>query len=269
MISQERIGLIAGNGKFPVLFAKKAKEQGVEVTAICFKEETSRDISKFADKVIWTNLGSLQRLFEIFEQEKLEHAVMAGQVKPMHLFRRIKVDEELRLFLEHLKDKRADSVFSALAKRLEENGVTLLDSSLYMEEFMPLAGVLTKCRPSEAQINDIEFGIKIATHVAGFDIGQTVAVKQGAVLAVEAFEGTDRTIRRAGLLGRGGIVVVKAAKPNQDMRFDIPLVGMRTIKTIIKSGGGCLAVQAKKTLFLDMDQMITLADKAGIPIVAF
>src|SRR3989338_6339701 len=251
-MNPDKIGLIAGNGKFPLLFARMAKDKGVKIVAVAIKGDTSRSIAKLVDKLFWVNAGQLQRLCEIFQAEGIKKVIMAGQVSPQNLFdRHLSFDPELKELLDNIKDKKADTIFSAVAEKLKLLGMDLLDSTTLLKDFLSPAGVFTKRSPSPAEWEDIRFGKEIAKALAYFDIGQTVVVKQKAVLAVEALEGTDATILRGGKIGNGQAVVVKVSKPKQDMRFDIPVIGLRTVKNLIKVKVSCLAVEAGKTLFLD------------------
>lgn len=263
------IGLIAGNGRFPLLFARAAKAKGIKIIAVAIKGDTSMSIKGLVDKLFWVSPGQLQKLFEIFQQEGVKKVIMAGQVSPKNLFdKRFFPDGELKKLFENLRDKKADTIFSAVADKLQSLGMDLIDSTTLLDDFLCPAGVFTKRAPTQTEWEDIRFGKEIAKAAAYFDIGQTVVVKQKAVLAVEALEGTDVTIRRGGKIGRGNSVVVKVSKPKQDMRFDIPVIGLRTIQNLIRAKISCLAVEAGKTLFLDKAASIALADKKGICIIA-
>lgn len=265
----ERLGLIAGNGRFPLLFAQQAKNQGKNLVAVCIRQDTSGSINKLVDKSYWINVGELKKLIDIFKKEKIDKVVMAGQISPYLLFKmRSKFDDELKSLLKSIKDKRADSIFNAVAQKLSSSGIELIDSTLFLKDLMPNQGVLTKREPTNQEKEDIRLGFKTAKHLGSIDIGQTVVVKDGAILAVEAFEGTDAAILRGAILGGSGVVVAKASKPTQDMRFDVPLVGLRTINRIIKVKAACLAIEANKTLILDKQECINLANKRNISIVA-
>lgn len=264
----EKIGLIAGNRKFPLLFCEAAQRQGYQVVAIAIKKDTSAKINRFADKVYWLKLSEFKRVFEIFNAEGVKKVVMAGQVSPYRLFsREVRLSADIQELLSSIKNKKADSIFGVFAKKLEENGLELLDSSILLGDFLVKQGALTINVPDAQNWEDINFGRELAKSVAGLDIGQTVAVKDKAVVAVEALEGTDNLIRRAGKITRGGLTIVKVAKPRQDMRFDIPVIGLRTIQNLVKAGVKCLAVEAGKTLFIDREQALGLAEKKGICIV--
>ncbi len=265
----KRIGLIAGNRKFPLLFAASAKRKGCEIIAIAIKGDTSPKIKKLVDKIYWLRLSEFSKMFDILKAEKVDGVVMAGQVSPHRLFsKEINRSKELKQILQNLKDKKTDTLFGAVAQKLEAAGLSLLDSTLFIEEYLPQKGTLTKCQPDFNTWEDVYFGLNLAKAVADLDIGQTVAVKSKAIVAVEAFEGTDHLIRRAGKIGRGKIVIVKVSKPKQDMRFDIPVIGLNTIKNLVKARAKCLAFEAGKTLFIDKEESVSLADKRGISIVA-
>ena len=263
------LGLIAGNRKFPLLFAKAAKKNNCRVVAVAIKGETLPLLKKLVDKIYWVKLTEFNRLFEIFKQEGITNVVMAGQVSPKRLFsKEVNSSPELKSILDSIKDKKADSIFGALSERLQKEGIILLDSTIFLEDYLPKKGVLTKREPGAAERLDINFGMELAKAVAGLDIGQTVAVRSQAVVAVEALEGTDNLIRRAGKIGRSHLTIVKVSKPKQDLRFDIPVIGLNTVKNLIKSGARCLAIEAGKTLFIDKEESLKLADRRGIVIVA-
>ncbi len=265
----QRIGLIAGNRKFPLLFAASAKKKDCYIVAIAIKGDTSPKLSNLVDKIYWLTLADFHKMFGIFNSEGIKDVVMAGQISPRRLFsKEINKSEELKQILASLKDKKTDTLFGAVAARLEAAGLNLLDSTTFIEEHLPKKGTLTKCAPDFAAWEDVWFGLNLAKAVASLDIGQTVAVKSKVIVAVEAFEGTDNLILRAGKIGRGNITIVKVSKPKQDMRFDIPVVGLGTIKNLIKAKAGCLAFEAGKTLFIDREASVRLADKKNIAIVA-
>ena len=265
----KKIGLIAGNRKFPLLFAASAKKQGCKIIAIAIKGDTSVKLKKFVDKIYWLKLSEFQKMFDIFKAEAVEGVVMAGQISPRRLFsKETQSSPELRQILDTLKDKKAETLFGAVAKKLEASGLTLLDSTTFIEEYLPKKSTLTKLEPDFNTWEDIYFGLSLAKAVADLDIGQTVAVKSKTIIAVEAFEGTDNLIRRAGKIGRGKVLIVKVSKPKQDMRFDIPVIGLNTIKNLIRAKCSCLAFEAGKTLFIDRQESIRLADRQGICIVA-
>jgi hypothetical protein len=265
----EKIGLIAGNRRFPILFSEAAKKKNCHIVAVAIKGDTSRKLKKYVDKIYWIGLAEFRKLFEIFKDEGITRIVMAGQISPHRLFsKEIDRDPELKELLARLKDKKADTIFGAMAERLAAMGFELIDSTTFIEELLPKEGTLTKRAPSAEEWGDIHFGLELAKAVAALDVGQTVAVKHKAIVAVEALEGTDNLIRRAGRIARGNFTIVKVSKPKQDARFDIPVVGLNTIRNIIKAGGACLAIEAGKTIFIDKEESLRLADKKGISIVA-
>ncbi len=265
----KKIGLIAGNRKFPLLFAESARKKGCSVVAVAIKGDTCPGLIKLVDKIYWLKLSQFQEMFDIFKAEAVEGVIMAGQVSPRRLFsRETQNSPVLKEILATLKDKKADTLFGAVAQRLEAAGLKLLDSTTFIEEYLPKKGTLTGIEPDFDTWEDIYFGLNLAKQVANLDIGQTVAVKSKAIVAVEAFEGTDNLIRRSGKIGRGKVVIVKVSKPKQDMRFDIPVVGLNTVRNLVKAKCRCLAFEAGKTLFIDQEESIKLADRKGIAIVA-
>lgn len=265
----KKIGLIAGNRKFPLLFAACAKKQNCEIIAVAIKGDTSPRLKKIVDKIYWIKLSEFQKMFDIFKAEAVEGVVMAGQISPRRLFSKETQNSlELRQILDTLKDKKAETLFGAVARRLQAAGLNLLDSTTFIGEYLPKKGTLTKIQPDFDTWEDVYFGLSLAKAVANLDIGQTVAVKSKTIVAVEAFEGTDNLIRRAGAIVRGRAVIVKVSKPQQDMRFDIPVIGLNTIRNLVRSKCICLAFEAGKTLFIDQEKSIQMANKKGICIVA-
>lgn len=265
----KKIGLIAGNRKFPLLFSEAARNKGYSVVAIAIKGDTSRKLSRLVDKIHWLRLSEFSTMFSIFRNEGINKVVMAGQISPWRLFSPdIKKDPVLFELLSGIKDKRADTIFGSIAEKLKEQGFELVDSTLLIEDYLPKKGTLTKKDPAFEVWEDIYFGFDLAKEIALLDIGQTVAVKHKAIVGVEAFEGTDKLIRRAGKIAGKGVVIVKVSKPKQDKRFDIPVVGLNTVKNVARIRGSALVFEAGKTLLIDKDKCIALADKKGIPIVA-
>ena len=264
-----RIGLIAGNRKFPIIVACEAKKRDYSVVAIAIKGETHSRLSNFVEKIYWVSLNEFSKIFEIFQNENINEVVMAGQISPRQLFRpRVRNNPEIRGLLDSLKDKRADTIFSAIAKRLEEQGIRLLDSTFLLGEFIPQKGALTQKQPGFSHWEDISLGLNIAREIARLDIGQTVAIKDKAIVAVEALEGTDNLIKRAGRITQKGVIVVKVSKPAQDKRFDVPVVGLSTIKNLIHVHAAGLAIEAERTLFIDQNPTVKLADRSGLFIVS-
>ncbi len=265
---QNRIALIAGNGRFPIIFAQEARKKGAEVVAIGINEETEKELERHVNKIYWLGVGELGKLFQILMQEKLTSVVMAGQVRHKRLFENVKLDSEMQNLLDSVRDKKTDSLIGAVAKRLGDAGIELLDSTTFLKDFIPEKGILTKHTLGKRVVADIEFGREIAKSIAGLDIGQTVVVKDKVCLAVESIEGTDEAIKRGARYGKEGIVVVKVSKPNQDMRFDIPIIGPDTIKLLKEVKAPCISIEAKKTLIIDKDQTIKSANESGVGIVA-
>lgn len=277
----QRLGLIAGNGRFPFLVLNAARARGMEVVVAAIKEETFPEIEREgATAVHWLSLGELSKLIDTFKREGISQAVMAGQVKHKQIFSSIRPDWRLAKVILSLGTRNTDSLIGAVAKVLADEGITLLSSTALLDPLLAKAGILSKRAPSEQEQKDIAYGRDVARHVAKYDIGQTVVVAGLACVAVEAMEGTDACIERAGHLmaslkseGEAStvardLVVVKVAKPNQDMRFDVPVVGVKTIETMKLAGATCLALDAGKCLLIDGDNVIKAADAAGIAVVA-
>jgi UDP-2,3-diacylglucosamine hydrolase len=264
-----KIGLIAGNGRFPIIFAESAKKKGVEIVAIGINEETSRELEKVVDKIYWLGVGELEGLLKILKEENIRSVVMAGQVKHKLLFdNNIKIDKKMQFLLGSLKNKKTDSIIGAVARLLGLSGIKVLSSIIFLSDYLPKKGVLTKVSPDERISKDIDFGRRIAKAIAGLDIGQSVVVKDMVVLAVESIEGTDETIRRAARYGKEGTVIIKVTKPRQDMRFDVPVIGPDTIKLLAEVKASCLAIEARKTLIIDKPETLRLAEASGVIIVA-
>ena len=267
-----RLGLIAGNGRFPFLVLDAARSAGHDVTIVALKEETFPQMIEAAARppaaaLHWISLGQLGKCISVLKEAGVSQAVMAGQVKHTKLFADIVPDLTLMGVLMRLKAKNTDALISGVADVLRSNGIELVDSTAFLAPLMARAGVLTRRAPDTEELTDLEFGYRMADAIAGLDIGQTIAVKSAAVVAVEAMEGTDAVIARAGQLAGTGVRVVKVAKPNQDMRFDVPVIGVSTIAAMHAAGASVLSVDAGKTLMLDGDAIITAADEAGIAIV--
>jgi DUF1009 family protein len=278
-----KLGLIAGNGRFPFLLLDAARAQGLAVVVAAIREETDAEIDRRAAEddgitVHWLSLGELSRLIETFHKEGVEKAVMAGQVKHKQIFSSIRPDWRLAKLLLSLPVRSTDRLIGAVAKVLSDEGIELISSTAFMEPLLAEEGVLTERAPDEDERRNIEYGLSVARAVAGFDIGQTVVVAAQACVAVEAMEGTDAAIERAGRLMKSleedastlerRLTVVKVAKPNQDMRFDVPVIGMATVETMIRAGASCLSVEAGRTLLFDRVALLKRANEAGIAIVA-
>jgi DUF1009 family protein len=278
-----KLGLIAGNGRFPFLLLDAARAQGYSVVVAAIREETDSEIDRRAaiDKRIsveWLSLGELSRLIEHFHKQGVSKAVMAGQVKHKQIFSSIRPDWRLAKLLLNLRSRNTDMLLGAVAKVLADESIELISSTAFLEPLLAAEGVLTERAPDEEERKNIEYGLNVARAVAGFDIGQTVVVAAQACVAVEAMEGTDAAIERAGLLLNSlkedastlerRLTVVKVAKPNQDMRFDVPVIGITTIETMIRCGASCLSVEAGRTLLFDREALLQRAVEAGIAIVA-
>jgi DUF1009 family protein len=278
-----KLGLIAGNGRFPFLLLDAARAQGHFVVVAAIREETDPEMDRRAAAdagitVLWLSLGELSRLIDTFQKEGVSKAVMAGQVKHKQIFSSIRPDWRLAKLLLNLRTRNTDMLLGAVAKVLGDEGIELISSTSFLEPLLAQEGVLTARAPSDEERKDIEYGLGVARAVAGFDIGQTVVVAAQACVAVEAMEGTDAAIERAGELMRSlrdaastldrRLTVVKVAKPKQDMRFDVPVIGMATVETMLRAGATCLSVEAGRTLVFDRDALLERAAEADIAIVA-
>lgn len=287
-----KLGLIAGNGRFPFLLLDAARAHGLTVVVAAIREETDPEIDLRAAldpaiRVYWMSLGELSRLIETFQREGVTRAAMAGQVKHKQIFSSIRPDWRLAKLLLNLRTRNTDMLLGAVAKVLADEGIELISSTQYLEPLLATAGVLTRRSPSPQELADIAYGRSVARAIAAFDLGQTVVIASQACVAVEAMEGTDATVLRAGelmrslepapaeesdprgnapLLGRA-LTVVKVPKPNQDMRFDVPVIGVRTVETMQRAGATCLALEAARTLMFDREAIVRAADSAGIAII--
>ena len=279
----ETLGLIAGNGRFPFLLLDAARAHGLTVVVAAIREETSPELNDRAAadphiRVHWLSLGELSKLIDTFHAEGVTRAVMAGQVRHKQIFSSIRPDWRLAKLLLSLRTRSTDMLLGAVAKVLGDEGIELISSTAYLEPLLATAGTLTAREPTSAELRDIDYGLTVARGLAAYDLGQTVVIAAGACVAVEAMEGTDATIARAGELFRTleagnatlsrALTVVKVAKPNQDMRFDVPVVGAPTIHAMQAAGATCLCVEAGRTLLFDRQAMIALADQAGIALLA-
>ena len=263
-----RYGLIAGNGQFPLLVLEAARSRGIEMVVVAIREEASPELEARASRLHWLSLGELSRLIQIFKHEGVSRAVMAGQVKHSQIFSSIRPDGKLLKVLLSLPKKNTDSLIGGVAKVLLEEGIVLEDSTIFLQPLLAAEGSLTERRPTPEEQANLDYGLEVARALARWDIGQTVVVADRACVAVEAMEGTDATIRRAAQLAGGKpLCVVKVAKPQQDMRFDVPVVGLSTIAVMQESGATALSVDAGKTLLFDREEMLRQAEEAGIAIV--
>jgi len=279
----DKLGLIAGNGRFPFLLLEAARAHGTEVVVAAIKEEADFEMNERAAndpgvRVHWLSLGELSRLIETFQREGVKQAVMAGQVKHKQIFASIRPDWRLAKLLLSLRTRNTDMLLGAVAKVLSDEGINLISSTTYLDPLLAKPGILTVRGPNQREELDIAYGRKLGVALAGYDIGQTVVVASQACVAVEAMEGTDATIERAGTLMKTlddeasilerNLTVVKVAKPKQDMRFDVPVIGIKTIEVMRQANTTCLALEAYKTLIFDLDKVLERANEAGIAIVA-
>jgi DUF1009 family protein len=262
-------GLIAGNGRFPFLVLEGARSQGLEMAVIALKEEASPELEKLATRIHWVSLGELSKAIDLMHAEGVTRAVMAGQVKHNKIFSAIRPDWKLAKLLFSLPRKNTDALIGAVARVLEDEGIQLVDSTLFLKPLLPEAGVLTRRAPDEREAADIAYGLSVARHIAAMDIGQTVVISDGACVAVEAMEGTDEAVTRASRIVAGQpLVVVKVSKPKQDMRFDVPVIGLPSIEHMAQAGVTALAIDAGRTLLFDRPQLIALADAKNIAMQA-
>jgi DUF1009 family protein len=262
-----KLGLIAGNGKFPIIFAEQAKREGIELIVVAHRGETLEEIEAVVGEVTWIYVGQLGKLIQAFRRAGVAEVVMAGGIRKVKLFGNFRPDLRGAKFLARVRSRDDDALLRGLAEELEGEGIRILDSTLYLSQIIATQGVLTRSAPDAAQWEDIRLGFRIGKEIGRLGIGQTVVVKNGVVVAVEAVEGTDAAVQRGGMLAGSGCVVVKVSKPNQDLRFDVPAVGLDTVKNIHAIGGAVLAVEAGKTILLEMDVLLKEADTAGISIV--
>ena len=269
----EKLGLIAGNGRFPILFAKGARDNKVPVIAVGIFNETSPEIEQYVDKLYWIGVAQIGKLIKIFKDEHITKAVMAGGLTKTNMFsswRNLRFLPDLRtinLWYRNVKKRDDHSLLGAVADELLKDGIELQNSTLYVPQLLAQKGILTKRQPSEKEMEDIQFGWPIAKEIARLGIGQCIVIKEKVIVAVEALEGTDEAIRRGGSLGKGDIVVIKVSKHDFDPRFDIPSVGLETIKTLKESSASVLALEAGKTLILDIEETIEAADNTHISII--
>ncbi|MCU1267038.1 MAG: hypothetical protein JWM21_3356 [Acidobacteria bacterium] len=263
-----KYGLIAGNGRFPFLVLEGARKAGETMSVAALREETDPEIERVAERVQWLGIGQLGKMIRFFKGEGVQRVIMAGQVKHVQIFSGAIPDARMLKLLLKLPRRNTDALIGGVADELLGEGIELIDSTYFLQENLPEPGTLTKRAPDNRERGDIDYGLEIAREIARLDLGQTIVIRAKACVAIEAMEGTDETIRRAGELARGRLTVVKVAKPNQDMRFDVPVVGLPTIEAMLSAGATCLSVTAGKTLLFDRDEMIQLADMNKIAIVA-
>jgi DUF1009 family protein len=263
-----KVGLIAGNGQFPFLVLEGARQAGASIAVAAIREETDPAIERLADRLTWVGIGQLGKMLRFFKDEGVDKVIMAGQVKHVQIFSRAIPDIRMLKMLLRLPRRNTDTLISAVAAELASEGIELIDSTYFIKDQLPEPGPLTKRRPDERERGDVEYGLEIANEIARLDLGQTIVVRDRACVAIEAMEGTDAVIRRAGQLVRGRLTVVKIAKPDQDMRFDVPVVGLPTVEAMIESHATCLCLTAGKTLIFDREEMVKLANRHKLAVVA-
>lgn len=263
----ERVGLIAGNGRFPVIFAQTARAEGVSVVAVAHEGETDPALADVVDGLTWIRVGALEPMVRAFHEHGVRRAVMAGGIRKASLLEHFAPDERGMRCLARISTWSDDAVLRSVAAELESEGIAVVESTLFLSSILTPAGALTTAEPDAAQWRDVRYGLDVAKGIGRFDIGQTVVVKSGMVLAVEAIEGTDEAMRRGGQLGRGGAVAVKVSKPGQDLRFDVPAIGPQTIATCREAGIAVLALEAGKTLLLERERLLAAAEAAALVVV--
>ena len=263
-----KFGLIAGNGEFPFLVLEGAKQQGASVCVVAIREETDKRIEELAEKVVWVSIGQLGKMISFFKKEGVTQVIMAGQVKHVQIFSGALPDLRMIKMLWNLPQRNTDALIGGVATEMMREGIELIDSTYFIQDHLANEGVLSRRKPDKTEQGNIEYGLNIAGEIARLDLGQTIVVRAKACVAIEAMEGTDAVIKRAGELANGKLTVIKVAKPNQDMRFDVPVVGVPTIETMIEAGATCLCLTAQKTLLFDRAEMLKLADNKKIAVVA-
>ncbi len=263
----ETIGLIAGNGRFPLIFTETARGEGVRVVAVAHRGETAEEIERLADEVTWIRVGELGKIIRVFRSAGVQRVVMAGGIQKVRLFSGFRPDLRGAAFLARVGNFHDDALLRGISQELEGEGIEVVASTIFLGSILAHEGVLGRTKPRRGDWKDIRLGYRLAKGVGEFDVGQSVIVKGGIALAVEGVEGTDACIRRGGSLGRGGVTVVKVSKPGQDLRFDVPAVGPGTIAAMTEAGGRILALEAERTILLDREQFLAAADAAKIAVV--
>jgi len=264
----DKIGLIAGSGKFPILIAETAKEKGLKVIAVAHKGETDPELAKKTDKITWVGLGQFGHLLDAFKSNGVHKVLMAGGITKTNMFKNLKPDLRGLAIAGKLLIFHDDDILRNVANELEKEGISVVSSAIYLPELLAPDGCFTKRKPNKGEMADIEFGWKMAKELGRLDIGHCVVVKRKTVLALEAIDGTDKTILRGGKLAHKGAVVIKVCKPDQDLRFDLPAIGLNTVKTMSMVKASALAIESGKTLVFDKEEMIKLANERGISIVS-
>jgi len=266
-MTMQKIGLIAGSGQFPGIFSRAARQKGLKVYAVAHVGETGPGLESLVEAVKWVKIGQLKKLITFFKQNNVRDAVMGGGITKAKMFSGARPDLTALKILATMDHTQDDGLLRAFAGELEKEGITVRPSTFLLPELLAQQGCWTRRKPNKAEMADVGFGWRIVKEIGSLDIGQSVVVRDGSVMAVEAIDGTDATIRRGGKLGKEKTVVVKASKPGQDMRFDVPAVGLKTIKTMCSVGASVLAVEADKTVVFDREAMVALADQNGIAII--
>lgn len=265
----DKVGLIAGSGRFPLIFARNARDIGVQVVAVAHRGETAEEIEQLVEDVTWIRVGQLGKIIRTFHRAEVRNAVMAGGIRKVRMFSNFRPDPRGLALLARMRSRDDDQLLRGVAAELEREGIRVLESTLFLERIIPAEpGVLTRTRPSAGQWKDVRLGVPLAKTLGRMGIGQTLVLRDGVIVAVEAIEGTDAAIRRGGEIVEGPVVVVKMSKPEQDLRFDVPAVGPRTIEVMKEAGGGALAVERRRSILLDRETLLAAADDAGIAVVA-
>lgn len=263
-----KYGLIAGNGRFPFLVIEGARRAGISLAVAAIREETDPEIERVAENIVWVGIGQLGKMIRFFKSEGVERVIMAGQVKHVQIFSGVIPDARMLKMLLRLPRRNTVALIGGIAEELQSEGIELIDSTWFLKDHLPQKGVLTRRGPDARELENIDYGLEIAHGIAHLDLGQTIVIRAKACVAIEAMEGTDETIRRAGKLAKGRLTVVKIAKPNQDMRFDVPVVGVPTLAAMAEAGATCLCLSSGKTLMFAREEMTRQADQQKIAIVA-
>ncbi|EDM24841.1 hypothetical protein LNTAR_23869 [Lentisphaera araneosa HTCC2155] len=268
MKNTKQLGIIAGRGHYPFLILREARKNGVDKIAVAaIQGDASEDLEQESDAMAWVYPGQINRTIKFFQKQGITEAVMVGQVKPSRLFTGLKPDLRTLFMLGKLKERNADTLFSAVCNEFQKSGITILSAITYLDEHLAGEGLLNNVKADKSRLRDAEYAFSVAKEVSRMDIGQSVVVKRGTILAVEGFEGTDKAIIRGGELGRGGVTVCKVTKPDHDMRFDVPCIGMRTVDSLIQAKARTLVVEAKRTLFIEKERVLEALDRAKISVI--
>ena len=264
----KKIAIIAGRGQLPILACQEARKNGVEeIFILAFHGQASEGLEKYADKLVWSSVGRFRKNLKILRENKVTDLILVGQIKPTSLFSGLKPDLKALKMLWRLKKKNAETIFSGIVAILEENGQNVLPSTIFLSQQLATKGIMGKKKPNRSSVDDCEYAIDLAKKISSLDIGQMIAIKKGVIIAIEDFEGTDKTIKRAGKIARGGITVAKVAKKDHDMRFDVPCIGERTIEFLIEAKAVTLVVEANKTILINKEEVIKMCNKAKIALL--